>query len=79
MDEKKISLTKKIEDTLACSAFAEAGEACPLDSEAGVKAVETDLKKEKHTKTSVFGKISDDFACTAFHDQNESCPICEVK
>ena len=30
MDEKKKSVKKEIEDTMACSAFAEAGEPCPI-------------------------------------------------
>jgi hypothetical protein len=33
MDEKKNALTKKVEDTMACSAFAEAGEPCPIDED----------------------------------------------
>ena len=37
MDDKKDTLAKEVEDTMACSAFAEAGEPCPID---------TDKKKE---------------------------------
>ena len=33
MDEKKDTLAKEVEDTMACSAFAEAGEPCPIDTE----------------------------------------------
>ena len=33
MDKKKTSLSKDVEDTMACSAFAEAGEPCPVDEE----------------------------------------------
>lgn len=79
MDKNTISLTKEIEITLACSAFAEAGVPCPLDSETGMQATDTDSKKEKTTERSIFEVISNDFACTAFHDQNEGCPICETR
>jgi hypothetical protein len=30
MDEKKTDLKEKIKDTMACSAFAEAGAPCPI-------------------------------------------------
>ena len=33
MTEKKTHLAKEVEDTMACSAFAEAGEPCPIDEE----------------------------------------------
>jgi hypothetical protein len=33
MDEKKSTLGKEVEDTMACSAYAEAGEPCPIDDE----------------------------------------------
>ena len=33
MDKKKSSLSKDVEETMACSAFAEAGEPCPVDQE----------------------------------------------
>jgi hypothetical protein len=33
MDEKKKTLAKKVSDTMACSAYAEAGEPCPIDNE----------------------------------------------
>lgn len=61
-----------VEDTLACSAFAEAGEPCPLDDK---KAVGSKKKKGG----SVLHKMEDDLACTAFSDQNEQCPIGEKK
>ena len=31
MTEKKTPVAKEIEDTMACSAFAEADEPCPID------------------------------------------------
>lgn len=66
-DEKRNTL-KEVEDTMACSAFAEAGEPCPIDT--GGEAVKK-AGKERTTLKSV----ERDFACTAFHDQNISCPI----
>jgi hypothetical protein len=33
MDEKKKSAKKEVEETMACSAFAEAGEPCPIDED----------------------------------------------
>lgn len=78
MDKDKV--IKNVEDTLACTAFAEAGEPCPISSDkqaAGTTTTETTETKEKGKKhkKSVFGAIGEDFACTAFHDQNEECPI----
>lgn len=73
-DEKKDAL-KEVEDTMACSAFAEAGEPCPIGT-GGDKAKPAEGGgKEKTTLASV----EKDFACTAFHDQNVSCPLCEDK
>ncbi len=67
MGEKKIS--KEVEDTMACSAFAEAGEPCPIDS--GDKAAEPKPKKEKSKSMSV----EDTMACSAFAEAGEPCPI----
>jgi hypothetical protein len=33
MGEKKKSVIEDVEDTMACSAFAEAGEPCPIDED----------------------------------------------
>lgn len=64
-DEKKDAM-KKVEDTMACSAFAEAGEPCPIDpGAAGAK------EKEKVT----LEKVEKDFACSAFAEAGEPCPI----
>ncbi len=65
MGEKKLS--KEVEDTMACSAFAEAGEPCPIDS--GDKKAEP--KKEKSKSMSV----EDTMACSAFAEAGEPCPI----
>jgi hypothetical protein len=65
MNEKDITLTKKVEDTMVCSAFAEAGEPCPIN---------TDKKgggEKEDTKVSVEGTM----ACSAFAEAGEPCPI----
>jgi len=77
---EKDKVKKEVEDALACTAFAEAGEPCPIGSEeqaAGAAPSEANQAKKDETKhnKSVLGAIVDDFACTAFHDQNEECPI----
>lgn len=69
-DEKKDTL-KEMENSMACTAFAEEGEPCPIDTGAGEGASAADKGKKKTTLESV----EKDFACTAFHDQNMNCPI----
>ena len=69
MDKKKTSLSKDVEDTMACSAFAEAGEPCPSDEEKKTDAPE----ETKSTSKS----IGDTMACTAFAEAGEPCPIDE--
>lgn len=70
MTEGKKDTLKEVEDSMACSAFAEAGEPCPIDSGAGAVKAETGTGKDKATLDSV----EKDFACTAFRDENLSCP-----
>ena len=69
-DEKKYTL-KEVEDTMACGAFAEAGEPCPIGTGDGAAEAATGKGEEKTTLEAV----EKDFACTAFYDQNISCPI----
>jgi len=75
MKEKITSQRKEVEDTLACTAFAEAGEPCPIDSKTEAKRSHTESTQIKRNKQSVLNTLEDDFACTAFYDQNEECPI----
>jgi hypothetical protein len=63
-DEKK-STAQEVEDTMACSAFAEVGEPCPLDKE------EPEGEKKKDSGMSA----EDTMACTAFAEAGEPCPI----
>jgi hypothetical protein len=69
MDEKKKSAKKEVEDTMACSAFAEAGEPCPLDNE----------QRENEKQESCEMSVQDTMACSAFAEAGVSCPICEDK
>lgn len=71
MTEEKKETLKKVEDSMACTAFAEEGEPCPIDTGAGASESAAGKGKEKTTLASV----EKDFACTAFHDQNLKCPI----
>ena len=64
MGEKKSTLSKEVEDTMACSAFAEAGEPCPI----GANEKEAGEKKPSET-------IQETMACSAFAEAGEPCPI----
>lgn len=66
MDKKKKSVKKEIEDTLACSAFAEAGEPCPIG--AGKKG-------GKAQKSGALKSVEDTMACSAFAEVGVPCPI----
>jgi hypothetical protein len=67
MIEKMISFLVEVEKTMACSAYAEAGEPCPLDEEL------QENKKLESCKMSV----QDTMACSAYAEAGVPCPICE--
>jgi len=67
MKEKMRSFFKEVEKTMACVAYAEAGESCPLDEE--LKG----YKKLVNCKVSV----QDTMTCSAFAEAGVPCPICE--
>ena len=69
MEEKKKSVQEDVQDTMTCSAFAEAGEPCPLDKE----------KKEDGKKEDSNLSVQDTMACSAFAEAGEPCPIDEDK
>lgn len=69
-DAKKDPL-KEVEDTMACSAFAEAGEPCPI----GTKGETGGSAAGKGMEKTSLESVEKDFACTAFHDENMACPI----
>jgi hypothetical protein len=68
MKEKMKSLLKEIENTMVCIAYAEAGEASPIDNE---------LKENKKIARCMMS-IQDTMACTAYAEAGMSCPACEV-
>jgi len=71
MGEKKTKPTEGIKDTMACSAFAEAGEPCPIGSD-GKSATPKPSKGETKSPSKV---IEDTMACSAFAESGEPCPI----
>ena len=71
MTEKKTNLAKEVEDTMACSAYAEAGEPCPIDDEKKKDQAETPAGEKKSTLKSV----GDTMACSAYAEAGEPCPI----
>lgn len=73
MSDKKHTVTEEIETTMACSAFGEAGEPCPIDG--GEEETHKAKNATPANGESMVDKVEDDFACTAFSDQNEECPI----
>jgi hypothetical protein len=67
MKEKMRSFLKRVEKTMACIAYAEAGEFCSLDEELKL------YKKLGNSKMSV----QDTMTCSAYAEAGVSCPICE--
>ena len=67
MKEKIRSFLKEVEKTMACSAYAEAGEPCPLYEEL------QENKKIESCKMSV----QDTMTCSAYAEAGVPCPICE--
>ena len=65
MDEKKKSAKEKVQDTLACTAFAEAGEPCPIATD----------KKVGENKAETKVDVKNTMACSAFAEAGEPCPI----
>ena len=68
MKNKIISFLKEIETTMACIAYAEAGEVCPIDNEL----------KENIKTARCFMSLQDTMACSAYAEADVSCPICEA-
>jgi len=67
MKEKMKSVLKEIENTMACIAYAEASEACPIDIE---------LKENKKIARCMIS-VQDTLACRAYAEAGIPCPICE--
>lgn len=71
MEKKKTSVKKKVEDTLACSAFAEAGVPCPIGGGKKVAGkAKTAVKKGGALKS-----VEDTLACCGFAEEGVPCPI----
>ena len=68
MNAKMKSFLEKIEKTMACIAYAEAGEACPLDEE----------HKENKKLVSCMMPVRDAMTCSAYAEAGAPCPICEA-
>lgn len=71
MDEKKTAL-KSVEDTMACSAFAEAGEPCPINTGKGSGDASPAAPGKKE---SLSESVENTMACSAFAEAGEPCPI----
>ena len=76
MKEKKKSLKNDVEDTMACSAFAEAGEPCPIEN-VEEKEGGAGLPQTKKKGKSLKNNVEDTMACSAFAEAGEPCPIDE--
>jgi hypothetical protein len=75
MNKQKISLKKKIEDIMACTAFAEAGEPCPIGNWTEINKQNLSAKISTGEKKSLLKSIENTMACTAFAEAGEPCPI----
>jgi hypothetical protein len=75
MENEKKSLMENIADDLACTAYAESGEPCPIEpGEPGKKGAGGQQQVEAGKKSAV-QSVADDLACTAFAESGEPCPI----
>jgi hypothetical protein len=75
MEDKKKSLMGNIEDDLACTAYAESGEPCPVESGKPQKKTGGGLQQEEKGKKSAGQSVAIDLACTAYAESGEPCPI----
>jgi len=70
MEDGKKSFKENIADDLACTAFAEASEPCPIgEGQEKESVAESDRVKPELKSVEV------DLACTAFAEAGEPCPI----
>jgi hypothetical protein len=63
MTERTVSITQEVEEAMACIAFAEEGEPCPIGGD----------EPAWHEKTTV--SVEETMACTAFAEEGEPCPL----
>ena len=67
MNEKVRSFLKEIEKTMVCIAYAEAGEACPIDN----------VLNEKKETARCIKSLQGTMTCSTYAEAGVSCPICE--
>lgn len=72
---KNKPVKKEVEETLACTAFAEAGEPCPLGVGDKKTAAAGQATKPGIKKAPKPGTVEDTLACTAFAEAGEPCPL----
>lgn len=77
MTDKKNTTTEEVENTMACAAFAEAGEPCPICT--GKKEGVAAKSASATGMESTLDAVEHDLACAAFHEHNEPCPIPKVE
>jgi len=75
MDEKKPTFVKEVSDTMACTAYAEAGEPCPIDNEEKQAESGAAAETPERAKKSTLKSVADTMACSAYAEAGEPCPI----
>ena len=75
MEKNSAIFSQEVEDTMACSAFAEANEPCPIDNTAQEEKSKKASKLSDEKDKSALDVIEDTMACTAYAEAEEPCPI----
>ena len=75
MEKNSAIFSQEVEDTMACSAFAEANEPCPIDNTAQAEKTPKAAKFSDEKNKSTLDVIEDTMACTAYAEAEEPCPI----
>ena len=75
MSDKKTTIKKEVEDTMACSAYAEAGIPCPISS----KTTKPEGKQTEPEEKPTLESVKNTMACSAFAEAGEPCPLDKQK
>jgi len=75
MTTEKTTLAQEIEDSMACSAYAEAGEPCPIGTAGKKDDTGAAAGKTVKVRKSFSRSIEDTMACTAYAEAGEPCPL----
>lgn len=75
MKDKKHSMLENVEEDLACTAYAEAGEPCPTGEDKPEHKPDAAPVQGKGEKKSALKNVEEDLACTAFAEAGEPCPV----